>query len=231
MESSRRSAPRDPSVTDPSPLSSPRDRTSPPQPDRLVDHHRSGVIGWGIALIAAGTLWLLASMGVPIRWGLVLPIALVINGVLVLLTRRSVSRGLIGLGAVLTVAALAVSVTPEPLPFSAGNRTHTVTDLADLESDYRLGAGRLRIDLREVELPSATTELTAEVAVGELVVLISPEVAVEGEGHVAMGEIASFGEQQGGFGPTVSFSEPGDGTGRVLTLDLKVGLGRIEVAR
>lgn len=182
-------------------------------------------------MIAAGTLWLLSLAGVPILWELVLPVALVVIGILLLAGGRIARSGLIGLGVVVTVVALAVSVTPAGVPVSAGDRTHTVTDVADLESHYRLGAGSLTVDLRDVELPEGTTELTAEVGMGELIVRVPPAVTVEGEGRVAMGEVLAFEDTRGGIAPTLTFTEPGHETGRVLILDLQVGLGSIEVDR
>lgn len=44
----------------------------------------------------------------------------------------------------LTVIALVLSVTPLQVGVTAGDRTHTVTDLTELKSSYNLGAGARR---------------------------------------------------------------------------------------
>jgi hypothetical protein len=185
-----------------------------------------------VALIGAGVLWLLALAGVDIPWGIVLPAALIGVGVLLLVGGRMVSRsGLIGLGIALSVLALALSVTPTAVPVDAGDRTYAVTDVGELESNYQLGAGSLVIDLRDLELPVGTTELTAGVGMGELIVLVPDGTVVEGEGRVAMGEVVAFDTSRGGIAPTLTFTEAPDGSDRVLVLDLRVGLGSIEVDR
>ncbi len=190
------------------------------------------LIGWGLALIGAGTLWLLSLAGVSIPWAIVLPVTMITIGVLLLAGGRLIARsGLIGLGVVVTVVALVVSVTPTAVSVSAGDRAHTVTELDDLDSEYRLGAGSLTIDLRSLELPAGTTELTAGVSMGELIIHVPPEVTVEGDGRVAMGEVVAFGASRGGIAPTLTFADPGGAPDRVLVLDLRVGLGSIEVER
>lgn len=189
-------------------------------------------VGWGLALIAAGSLWLLSLAGVPMRWDLVLPGALVVIGVLLLTGGRwTVRSGLIGLGVVVAVLALAIAVRPATPSISAGDRTYAVTDLADLDETYRLGAGSLTLDLRELELPEGTTELTGEVGMGELVVHVPPDVTIDGEGRVGLGEVVAFEQSRGGIAPMLAFTEPGDESDRVLELELRVGLGSIEVVR
>jgi hypothetical protein len=138
-------------------------------------------------------LWLLSLTGVTIAREIVLALAMIAIGVLLLAGGRLIARsGLIGLGVVTGVLALALSVTPESMLFSAGDRTHTVTDIADLDANYRLGAGSLTIDLRGLELPAGTTEVTAGVSMGELIIHVPPEATVEGEGRAAPGEVVTL---------------------------------------
>lgn len=189
-------------------------------------------IGWGLALIGAGILWLLNIVGVPIDWQLVLPIAIVAIGLVLLLGGRHVARGgFIGLGIVLAVIALVMSVTPTEVSISAGDRTHTVTDLADLDPSYRLGAGTLTLDLRDLELPLGTTELSASVSMGELVVRVPDDVTVTGTGNVIAGEVISFGRTTSGLGPRAALEGAGVEGGPILDLDLQVMFGQIEVTR
>ena len=209
------------------PRSAASDAPGAPDPPRAP---RS--LGWGLALIGAGVLWILALTGVSVPWEIVLPVLVIGVGVVLLVAGRAVSRsGMIGLGIALSVLALAVSVTPTAVPVSAGDRTHSVTDIADLESNYQLGAGSLVLDLRDLELPDGTTELTAGVGMGELVVRVPAGAVVRGEGRVAMGEVVAFDGSRGGIAPTLTFAESADGSDRILVLDLRVGLGSIEVDR
>lgn len=189
-------------------------------------------IGWGLALIAAGTLWLLSVAGVTVRWELVLPVALVgIGGALLVGGRWTARGGWIGLGVVVAVLALAASTTPSSPSVSAGDRSYTVVDVSDLEESYSLGAGSLTIDLRGLELPEGTTELSAGVSMGDLVVRVPPEVTIDGEASVVMGEVVAFDQSRSGVTPSLSFTDAGADPDRQLSLDLQVGLGRIEVTR
>jgi hypothetical protein len=129
------------------------------------------------------------------------------------------------------VLALVFPVVPGTASISAGDRTHVVTDVGDLASDYRLGAGTLTVDLRDLELPDGTTDVTASVGMGELVVRVPPGVAIDGEARVGMGEVAAFDTSRGGVAPTLTLRRPGDTSDDVLVLELRVGLGSIEVTR
>jgi predicted membrane protein len=224
----------------PSHTASPGDTPPPPPPeDRAPEeppaarpHPVTRPIGWALALIGAGILWLLTLAGIQIDWELVLPITIITVGLALLVGGRRVARsGLIGLGIVLTAIALIVSVTPMQVSLSAGDRSHTVTDIAELESSYRLGAGTLTLDLRDLELPAGTTELDASVSMGELVVRVPDDVAVTGTGNTLAGEVVAFGRTTAGLAPRRTLDELGVDDGPVLDLQLRTGLGRIEVTR
>jgi hypothetical protein len=211
----------------------------PPAPSAWVDHGPAGAgtrtpharrpVGWGLAMIAVGALWLLSLVGVPIRWELLLPGALTVVGVLVLARPRGVGSGLIGLGVVLLVLTLVTSILPGTPPVSAGDRTHTVSDVADLRDDYRLGAGTLVLDLGDLAF-TEPTEVAARVGMGELVVVVPEDVRVEGRARAGMGEVEIFGDANGGVAPVVDLDD-GAANAPLLTLDLQVGLGQIEVRR
>jgi hypothetical protein len=214
----------------PSPPPPPDDR-APEQTPGAEPRPATGPIGWALALIGAGVLWLLSLAGVQIAWELVLPVAVIVIGLVLLAGGRRVTRsGLIGLGVVLAVAALVLSVTPMQVSITAGDRIHTVTDLAELESSYRLGAGTLTLDLRDLDLPAGTTELAASVSMGELVVRVPADVTVTGTGHTLAGEVDAFGRTTAGVSPRRTLNEAGDDA-PVLDLELRTGLGRIEVTR
>lgn len=224
------------------PRTEPPAGTTPPPPppeDRVPGETRGAgpraagrPIGWGLGLIGAGFLWLASLAGVRIDWQLVLPIAVIVIGVVLLGGGRYVARsGLIGLGIVLTAIALVISESPMQVSMSAGDRTHAVTDVAELEPSYSLGAGTLTLDLRELEFPPGTTELDASVSMGELVVRVPDDVTVTGTGQTIAGEIHGFGRTTAGIAPRRTLDEAGVDDGPVLDLELRTGLGRIEVSR
>lgn len=183
-------------------------------------------------LVAIGVVWLLAQLGLDLRWELLLPVALIVVGVLVLVSPLwRGGDGLIGLGIVLTVFALLFAVAPGASTFSAGDRTFAPVDTDELEASYGLGAGTLTIDLRDLDLPAGTTTVRAGVNLGELAVIVPPDATVDGRGRVVMGEVSAFGRSSGGITPRADLTDAGDDAQAVLELDLSVGLGRIEVTR
>jgi hypothetical protein len=202
-----------------------RHQTAPEAP------HRDRPVGLALVLISIGVVWLLALAGVDLPWDLVVPGALVVVGVLVLLSPLwGGGNGLVGLGIALAILALVVAV-PSPAALSAGDRTFAVTEVADLEDRYGLGAGTLTLDLRDLELPPGTTEVQAGVNLGELVVIVPVDATVTGEGRVFLGEVEHFDRTSGGVTPRATFSDRGADADRVLDLQLRVGLGQIEVRR
>jgi hypothetical protein len=232
---------RPPATTPPAPPPGPSSHATGAPGGQDPGHDRRASLGWGLALILAGSLWLLWSSGVALRWELVLPVVLIGIGLLVLARPRAEGGGLIGLGIVVLVLGLVQPGLPTTMPFTAGERSHTIVDIADLDASYALGAGSLVLDLRELDLAgiaadAGPVEVAARVTFGELIVLVPEDVQVRGDARVAFGEVAHFGRADGGVGPRVELDEPaGDqetaGDGEVLELDLRVAFGQIEVQR
>lgn len=232
MSTSTRPPRLEPPSGGPPPPPSPPDDGVPAEPPGGQSPPTARPLGLGLALIGAGIVWLLHLVGVQMDWQLVLPVAMIAIGLVLLVGGRHVARGgLIGLGIVLTLVALVMSVTPMPFSVTAGDRTHTITDAGQLESSYRLGAGTLTLDLRDLELPPGTTELDASVSMGELIVRVPEDVTVTGSGHMIAGEVVGFGRTIAGVAPRRVLDEPGVEDGPVLDLQLRTGLGRIEVTR
>jgi hypothetical protein len=201
--------------------------------ERLERPRSSGAapVGWGIALIAAGVLWILRTLGVPIAWEMILPAGVIVIGIAILAGVRGALRsGLVGLGAVLAIVAVIAMAVPS-FTFTAGDRALSVDRVEDVESTYEHGAGVLRLDLSGLELPEGTTEISARVNFGELVVIVPPDATVTGTASVRIGEVSTFGRTAAGFAPSEEFAETGQETARVLELDLEVGFGRVEVRR
>lgn len=185
---------------------------------------------WGLALIALGGLWTASLLGLELRWELILPACLLLVGLAILFRPRGGDGGLTALGMVLLVLSLVVVLLPGTTSFSAGDRTHTVGAAADLADDYGLGAGTLVLDLRGLEL-TQDAEVSAQVGMGDLVVQLPDDIVVDGRARVGLGEVEAFARTAGGVNPVLELTDPDAGAGPVLTLDLRVGLGQIEVDR
>lgn len=191
----------------------------------------------GVVLVALGVVWLLDAVGaVDVDWDVLLPVALIVVGVaLVIAAWQGRGRGgLIGLGVVLTVVLAIATVVQVPLSGGIGDRVERPTTIAEIPDRYELSIGELTVDLRGLTLAAeipGEVRVEAAVGIGHLVVLVGegfPCVSTHAEAGV--GEIVVFGERRSGVAPehrtdAVCLAAP------LLSLDLSVGLGQVEVRR
>ena len=160
--------------------------------------------------------------------------------------------GIIGLGVVLAVAAFAGGarwlIVPALLLAAIvgflraadvhlrggwGDRDVAVASVADLQDRYDLSAGRLRIDLRDLQLaPGESQSLRARVGMGDLVIRVPQGVTVDADARSGAGQVELFGRQSDGLDVTRSSAhDDGSGAAGTLHLDADVGLGRVVVVR
>ncbi|HEY7793595.1 MAG TPA: PspC domain-containing protein [Gaiellaceae bacterium] len=189
----------------------------------------------GILLAAAGALGLLAVLEVyDIDVDVALAVALLVVGAAIAfgaVTQRRVG-GLVVLGLLLLPAFALAAITPVDVAAGVGDRSEQPLSVTELESSYELGMGSLRVDLSRLSLPSGTTSVDASVGIGELVVRVPPDVAVELDAHVGVGDLAALGLQDDGLDVDRSFSVPGPTPDApVLDLEVDVAMGRVEVVR
>jgi hypothetical protein len=181
-----------------------------------------------------GAAWLLESLdAVEVPWETLFPIALVVlGGALLLAARRERPRGLIAAGLVLTVLSAASSAGDIGVG-GVGERAYRPTSLAGLEEVPDLGVGELRLDLRRLS-PSvagrAGEEIDVSVGIGELRVVLPPDLPVQIQASAGIGEVQLPDGSEGGFAAEAQFPDgvpPGDR----LHLELSVGIGQVTVER
>jgi phage shock protein PspC (stress-responsive transcriptional regulator) len=157
------------------------------------------------AVVAVGAVLVLAAFARTIRW-FVLP---------------GVAFGL----AVATIAAAHVDMRD-----GVGDRFYHPQRLGEVRRGYRLGAGRLEIDLRNVAFPAGTTHLPVRLGMGELVVLVPHGVCVATSARIGGGFVGALERRSAGL--DVNWSErpsPPPVTPRLL-VEADVGLGGLLVA-
>ncbi len=200
----------------------------PSQPPRRGPS--AGRLVTGLLLVLVGVVWLLNVLDVAeIRWQTVLSAAVIaIGAALLSVARRGDNDGLIGLGVGLSILLVFTAGMPN-LPLMGGIGDRNLRPTGEVESAYELGMGTLELDLTAADLSPGTTEISASVGMGELVVIVPTDVALDIDASVGAGEVDVLGEERNGIAPSLSVSESG-GDQR-LVLDLSVGLGTIEVQR
>lgn len=166
-----------------------------------------------------GDLWLLVAIVVAaVAWWRLSP--------------RGVAR-VVGILAVLAlVAAIAVPLATIRVPLFAGIGSRDVAPAlaSQVHSQYRLGIGRLTLDLSGTTLPRGQTFVKATVGIGDLHVIVPANTSVDVQGRVDAGRVDLLGgEDSGTHVSSQTFDRTG--SGRVLVLDLHTGYGNVEVDR
>ena len=215
--------------------------TPAPVPTGSGPHWRStgrDLLRLGAAFAAVGAFlallvgtFLVVVGAIPMRLPF-LPAAIGLGALVALVV--AVSRGsrpaslLVPGGALVVAAALAAGLAS--FPGGAGERTITVGQNTPLSDRYEHGAGHLVLDLARLSIPvGVERRVVAEVGIGQLSVIVPREATVDVRARVGAGGTNLFGPQQGPGSLDVTALNPGIGESGRLKLDLKVGVGQIEV--
>jgi predicted membrane protein len=134
------------------------------------------------------------------------------------------------LGVILAVLTLLTAVAPtQGFRGGIGDRRYEPATMSDLESPYRLGIGSMRLDLTDLRI-EGTVEVEADVGLGELLIIVPDDVAVDVQARSGAGEVRLFGEQNDGIDVEDSFTSSGSARD-VLVIDAGVFMGQVEVRR
>jgi phage shock protein PspC (stress-responsive transcriptional regulator) len=181
-----------------------------------------------IVLLSHASLWPAAGAG----WIFVLLV-----GLGVLWVSRSGRWGgrLLRLFIVLVVAALAATVTAVVLAFSwfnvslgdgVGDHVYAPAAAASIAPSYRLGVGKLRIDLSAVKPAAQELHVKAKVGVGELRVVVPNGVPVQVDARAKVGDVHVLRLTDSGRNARVKTGSQGG-----YVIDARVGLGKVDVVR
>lgn len=201
--------------------------SEPQTTEREAHRLPRGRIALGLLLLIAGLAWLLETLEVVDLPVLVaLASGLIAIGLVIALAGWH--GGLVALGVVLTIVLAFASLVDVPFGGGVGERRHRPVVATDLEREYRLGIGKMTLDLGAIELPPGTTRVEAGLGIGELVVIVPRGATVEVEGRAGIGEVVLFGVSKDGVSVEASRSRRG-ASGPVLELEAAVGVGKVEV--
>jgi hypothetical protein len=136
----------------------------------------------------------------------------------------------------LVIPALVIAV---PLGFVAasgidvkggvGDRDYRPTSLAEVKQGYKLGAGELRVDMRDVDLPAGRTPLKLKLGIGSVRVLVPADVCIDSHMRVTAGYARVLERDSAGLDVDWS-NRPLDVAGtKRLVIAGKVGIGEIQV--
>jgi phage shock protein PspC (stress-responsive transcriptional regulator) len=188
-----------------------------------------GDAAWVLALIAGGVILLAQRSRGSARGEAVTVEGEPVEAVRASHVMRNVSIVLAAIVVSILVAAAAVaSVFHVNVGDGVGDRTYVAAGATDVQRDYRLGVGSLRVDLSGVPLPVGETSVRARVGIGELRVVVPAGVALRVNATSRAGEVHVLGLSDDGRNAAIRVNDQGL---RVLVLDARVGLGKVDVVR
>jgi phage shock protein PspC (stress-responsive transcriptional regulator) len=177
-----------------------------------------------VVSVAAAGVWLVGTDGLFAGW------AVIAIGAALAVTAFTGGARWLALPAVAFVISVAVTAAAGvDLHGGVGDRAYRPTTLREVHDGYQLGAGRLEIDLRDVNFPAGYTHLPVRLGVGEVVVLVPRGVCVATRARVGGGYVGALDRQTWGLDvdwmnrPSSLQSVPH------LTLDAHLGLGALFV--
>jgi phage shock protein PspC (stress-responsive transcriptional regulator) len=184
----------------------------------------------GLGLVGVAVAVLLAQAAAGAGWVLVL-----IAGLIVLwMSRREKKGRLLVVVFVLTGVLVAAIATATVVAFSwfnvslgdgAGDRIYEPTSINDVNPQYKLGIGNLRVDLSHIGTVTKETHVKASVGIGELRITVPGNADVKVNAHAKVGELYVLNQHDSGKNSGVRV-----GSGP-LVIDANVGAGRIDVVR
>jgi phage shock protein PspC (stress-responsive transcriptional regulator) len=207
--------------------------TPPPRPPR--ERSPLSLLTVSVAALVAGVLVLIGlDPEIDLRAGTVIASVLVVVGLGLLVgTWFGRARSLIAVGIATVLALTAVATYDVPLRGGVGHRDWRPTSVLTVHSPYRLGAGDARLDLTDFELPGRPVDIEASIGTGELVVIVPDYVDLDVEADVGLGQVDLPNGTADGVGASREYRNEGPTAGlnsdRLIRLDLRVGVGRVEV--
>ncbi len=110
-----------------------------------------------------------------------------------------------------------------------GDRNYNPTTTAELRVGYKLGIGRIGLDLRGVDLPAGRTDLKVDMGIGSLQLVVPADVCVASRAHLGAGYVHVLDRESGGVDVDWRQSPAEGPKVKRLVLDSKVGVGALEV--
>ncbi len=187
-----------------------------------------------LILAVAGSVLLGLGAGVAAAFGAGTAVAVLVIAAGVALTVGGLlggARWLVVPALLMAIPLALVSAANVDLRGGVGEREYRPASVDDLRAQYRLGAGRLHVDLRDVDLTGGRTDLRLKVGAGQIELTVPERVCVQTTAHVGAGQVNVFDQINDGIDVDAEHgSSPRDGA-PVLVVDARAGLGQIQFDR
>jgi len=215
--------------------------SAPPKEKVKRPRSRLGRATLSATAIALGTLAIVHLVGVSIDPSAYFAVALTIVGLgLVVGAWLGRARLLIPLGFALSIGMLAATASEHATPFPDRGRPPEVfmpLSVQELTANNprHYDNGSVRIDLSQLNFEGQDVTFEAQNEIGELTVILPPNVDVVVKAKVEIGDANVFHASWGGLSDewrtVIDNGDDGEGKGGKLTLTLSVDVGNLEVTR
>ncbi len=204
---------------------------------RRRQRRRATGIALGAVLLIVGAAGVLLAAGVyDVRPETFIAGAIIVTGVAVAASAWFGGAPLlIGLGLATAAVLGALTAADVHLSGGVGDRVYTPAGATALKSDYKLGVGRLWVDMRNTELAPGTTNMKADLGIGELTVVVPDGVPVQVKGKAGGGDLRLLGRDSNGADVKRTVTDVPQlrprGAPRRLAIDAQVGFGEVRILR
>jgi hypothetical protein len=138
-------------------------------------------------------------------------------------------RRLAAFALALALPAGAVAAAGVDIDGGIGDRTYRPAATSQVHDTYRLGVGRLVVDLRDAQLPPGDQRMHLDLGVGQAVVAVAPDVCVTTAAQIGAGEVGVFDRDSEGIDVDwLDDRSAPAGTTR-LVVDADIGVGALYV--
>jgi phage shock protein PspC (stress-responsive transcriptional regulator) len=178
----------------------------------------------GSAALFAASFWI-AGIGGGVAIAI---LVIAIGALLALAAVRGGARWLIVPALAIAAGLAMVAAADVDLRGGYGERTYAPRSLVELRDEYDLGAGRLEIDMRDVDFVAGERKLDVELGLGEIVLAVPEDVCVVTDADVGAGYLRVLDWDDGGL--NVGWEErAGAQSLPRLLVDAHVGMGALYV--
>jgi len=184
-----------------------------------------------VAFLAFGVLAAAGAVATGLGFGLPVAIVVVLLGIaLAVLSFRGGAKWLIVPALALTLGVGVAAAADLDLEGGVGSRDYKPVSATSIPADgYRLGVGRLAVDLRGIEWGrNRVLRLPVRIGAGQAVIAVPADVCVVADAHAGGGELRIAGQQADGTGVDLATGAGSRATPR-LELDAEVDLGQLVV--
>ncbi|MFC8454053.1 PspC domain-containing protein [Kitasatospora sp. NPDC057223] len=210
-----------------------------PAPSAAVTRHRRsflGPLGLLVTVGVAAAIWAPQEgrAGTVLLSTVLATLLLGIGLTLLVGAKFGRARGLVVPALLLTVALAATGGSRIQLGDTFGDRAWAPVSAAELQSEYRLSAGSITLDLRGLDPAGGTLATGVRLGAGDLTVSVPPDVVVSVRARHILGNVQITGvEDTDGSNDRSYQLQPLNGQASKGTLDLSlaVGFGDIKVVQ